>query len=226
MSTNHVPASAPLGTGRYPVSGVVVVTSAEGGWHVSGVLYRQGDGEIEVHPDWPQRWVSDPLTPLREEWNYLANRVLDGSGGNGYTYELTGFEVEIPEHIDTVVTAMAAELVASTHGPFGEIAGTFNSADSTDDDFAAMPFVVLGNGDGTHALVATDLTPTRCTVTGPDGASIAEHAYHCSEHRQRAGARSWPLATGTSRITWASTSVDIIVTRNGHVSGPHPSGAK
>lgn len=93
-------------------------------WKVSGVLIHERGHFPRMHPRWPQRWCTDEATWLTEEWNYLAERVNQGRGGNGYGYELAALSVDDILDVDALVEEYADFLNLSEHGPFGDSAGT------------------------------------------------------------------------------------------------------
>src|SRR5687768_17296097 len=77
------PASAGFGSGALPVD-VIVTWRKDGGWRVSSVLVRQGSDPPLRHPPWLEPFSpSDEPPDLLIEWEYLADRVRTGQGGNG-----------------------------------------------------------------------------------------------------------------------------------------------
>lgn len=114
-----LPEIAGFEAGRFPVE-ALVVWDAAGGWHAATVLHRTGAGPVMVHPQW-----SEPFTLAPTPWEYLAERVRDGRGGNGYDYDVWGFEVADPADIASVITAWEADV--ATKGPFIQIVGTLET---------------------------------------------------------------------------------------------------
>lgn len=105
-----LPAYTSFGEHRFPVE-VIVVWRIAGGWHLSTLLYRGRDGPVNVHPLSTETFGDFGTTEPEQEWAYLAERLYEGRGGNGYTYEVEGFEVAEIADIDPIVTARAAEIV-------------------------------------------------------------------------------------------------------------------
>ena len=95
-------------------------------WCVSGVLFRERGLQPRMHDRWPKRWCSDPATSLTLEWNYLAERLNEGRGGNGYAYELRAFGVGNVRDIEVLVGEYADYLSLWEFGPFGDGAGRWN----------------------------------------------------------------------------------------------------
>jgi len=124
--TDHhqIPPSATFESGVFPVE-VIIIWTNEGGWHAGTVLSRIGADQPVAHAPWDRPFIfHDTPGQWEQTWRYVAGRVRDGSGGNGYTYELEPFEIAYIGDIESAVTAREAEVVAASHGPFGEIAGT------------------------------------------------------------------------------------------------------
>jgi hypothetical protein len=143
------PDTARFEEGRLPIE-VIVVWDADGGWHAAAVYHRTGDSPVMIHPQW-----SEPLSWVIKPWEYFSERLRDGQGGNGYNYDVWGFEVATEEDIAPVVTAREAEVVVATHGPMGESAGTLLS-DQPDGTARIIPFLVLADEVGDAYLVATE----------------------------------------------------------------------
>jgi hypothetical protein len=104
--SGDLPEAAPFEAGRFPVE-VIVVWDDGGGWHAATVYYRTTGGPVTVHPEWPEplSWVTNP-------WEYFSERLRDGQGGNGYNYDVWGFEVAAPDDIAAVVSAWEADVQA------------------------------------------------------------------------------------------------------------------
>ena len=98
------PASAPFESNTFPVQ-VIVVYGSEGGWHVNTVLCRDGDGPVTPVAPWTQPWWPDDPDGTRS-WDYLAERIRDGSGGNGISYEIQAYEVADPPTSPRLSTPM------------------------------------------------------------------------------------------------------------------------
>ena len=207
MSDTDLPATAAFEEGRLPVD-VIVVWDAAGGWHAATVYYRTGDGPMMVHPRWaePLEWVIKP-------WEYFSERLRDGRGGNGYDYDVRGFEVATEEDIAPVITAWEAEAVAATHGPMGETAGTFLS-DQPSGPSRIIPFVLLADDVGQGYLVTTGL------LAGADPGEVHTEAgqpidpvpFESTEHWQRNGAASWPLNPHVPYLVrWAGGTIRVVI---------------
>lgn len=95
-------------------------------WKVSGVLIHERGHFPRMHPRWPRRWCTDEATWLTDEWNYLAERVNEGRGGNGYTFELVAFIVDDDADIDALVEEYDDRLDLNLFGPYGDGAAIFN----------------------------------------------------------------------------------------------------
>lgn len=76
------------------------------GWSVATVLLRAPDETTVVHSPWDQPFVSEE-TPQQwqQAWDYLADRVRDGSGGNFYSFEIDAFAVERLEDVTPAAPA-------------------------------------------------------------------------------------------------------------------------
>jgi hypothetical protein len=98
---------------------VIIVWKSDGGWHPATVLTRNPDNVVEAIAPWNEPSFGTSECASTHVWNYLADRVRTGAGGNGYSYELTGIVVADVAHIRPVVIALAAEIVWAPHGPFG-----------------------------------------------------------------------------------------------------------
>jgi hypothetical protein len=61
----------------------VIVWKAEGGWHPTTVLARAGDGPIHTIAPWTQACFGAPHSSWEQIWDYLADRVRTGAGGDG-----------------------------------------------------------------------------------------------------------------------------------------------
>lgn len=206
-------ATAAFESGALPID-VIVVWRNAGGWHASTVLHRNGGEPPKRHPRWPEPFLSDG-DQVDKEWHYLADRIRTGHGGNGYSYELTGFETDSIENIGVAVTAMAAEVVAASEGPFGEIAGTILFDQPGDKTIVVMPFVVLPDDRGHTALVAAG-NHDDPNVSGPAGPPIEPIPFRSVEHWQRNGAPSWPLQPrATYTLTWATETARIRIGADG-----------
>ncbi|MDQ6798146.1 MAG: hypothetical protein M3011_09045 [Actinomycetota bacterium] len=216
-AVHRLPAYAGFGERRFPVE-VIVVWRISGGWHLSTLLYRSHDGPVAIHPlsTEPFDSSSSPRQP-DVEWSYLAERLQEGRGGNSYTYEVEGFEVADLAHIESIVTARAAEIVAATFGPMGEIAGTM----ITDRGSAAttvIPFVVVMDDSGDRFLVATQHlgASTPCEVRTEAGKPTDQVTFESLVNWQRSGARSWPVGPQTTyRLTWGDQTVRFALNDDG-----------
>lgn len=179
--------------GEQPVDAIILwLNENQGGWHASLVLCRTGEGRLERVSPWVEPWGLLDEDPERV-WTYFSAKVGDG-GGNGITYELEGFSVAEVDAVAPYVHTRAAEVAAATHGPHGEAVGTINVTDS---GVQSMPFVVLRDERGYRALVAA-YDGTELLVVQPDGQVIEPLPFRSSEHWQRIGAPSWPIAEGVT----------------------------
>ena len=138
-----------------------------------------------AHAPWQEPFLGAPPEPLAKLWDYLAERVREGRGGNAYSYEIEAFEVAHRSHIAPLVTARAAQIVVATHGPFGETAGTILFHDSADVGAVLMPFLLLPDDRGHQALVATALAkPGEVHVRREHGLPVAAIGFESVEHWQ------------------------------------------
>lgn len=218
MTESHsdLPAWAPLGSGLLPVS-AIIVWRAEGGWHAGRVLTNTEDGGVTTLPPWDEEFLDSPPRPEEGLWNYLADRLEEGRGGNGYTYELDGFEAATIEDARVLTTARAAEATVASHGPMGEIAGTIIT-EGTDEMWAVMPFVLLIDDRGHDALVATKTNedPDSLRVGTVDGAEVTPIPFESVEHWQQAGAASWPLQRSRQyRVRWGRQEAAFAIEEDG-----------
>ena len=191
--------------GVLPVD-VIVVWRSAGGWHVATVLHRGADGAVDALAPWQEPFHAAPSDSWDAVWRYCAERVRDGVGGNVYSYEVEGFSVASVAGIADLVYARAAEAVVATHGPYGEVAGTFIGAPGAG---LVMPFVVLRDEHGIPALVASDhvADPGAVTVAWSDGSVVEPVPFASVEHWQRNGAASWPLSPdATYDVRWVNGS--------------------
>jgi hypothetical protein len=174
-----LPAISPFQSGQFPVE-VIVVWDADGGWHAATVLYRTRQGPVTVHPNW-----CEPFTLAADPWKYLAERVREGRGGNGYDYDVWGFEVATEADIAPVVTAWEAEVVA-TGSPIPcivtdvPIIGADHSGDPVGGPEAVIHNEVSDFSDGEEApettatvLVSRVASPDWFRGALPDGAGEA-----------------------------------------------------
>ena len=209
-------------SGRWAVE-VIVIWRAQGGWRPATVMYRRGQSEVRVHPRWQEPFLDTPPKPWCWAWEYSTERIRDGRGGNGYTYELEAFEVEDVFDIDQVVFASAAEAVASTHGPYGEVGGTLMLSHSPEEAPLAIPFVVLPDDRGHHALVVAGALkePCECTVRIDGGPTVEMVPFQSVEHWQRQGAPSWPIR-GHERhvVSWKGHRLALTADCPMYVMGP------
>jgi hypothetical protein len=196
----------------FPVQ-VIAVWQRADAWHVGTVLYKDG-GSVDVLEPWNRPCFGVPPASWNDVWEYLAERVRDGSGGNGYSYELDAFEVGRCEDIAPLVIALAAEAVPATHGPLGETAGTLIFDGAPQGSAGVMPFVLLADDRGHEALVATS---PRAELRDPivsveDGPIVEEIEFDSVEHWQRSGAPSWPLQRGVAYdVFWSRHQARFIV---------------
>lgn len=100
----RLPAWAEFESGTLPVA-VLVVWCHEGGWHAGTVLHRTGGGPVMAHAPWQEPFLGAPPGSLAKLWDYLAERVREGHGGNAYSHEIEAFEVAHRSHIAPLVTA-------------------------------------------------------------------------------------------------------------------------
>jgi hypothetical protein len=207
------PARAAFESGSFPVE-VIVTWQSEGGWHVASVLVRSSGCNPVRQPPWTEPFWDD--ADVSAEWEYLAERVRSGQGGNIYSYELSGFEVADVEHVAPIVNAFAAEAVAATYGPMGEVAGTILFDQPAGEGTVVMPVVLLRDDRGDDALVLTG-TNTEASVRISTGPEVTPRRFQSVEHWQRAGATSWPVTPGSSyTVSWNDNHVDVRVGLDGH----------
>lgn len=106
-----------FGEGRRPVSALIVLHNESGGslvdaaWSVSTVLHQAWPWPIEVMAPWSAPASMAPERTLEAQWRYLAERVRDHGGGNGYSYEVVGLECESVEALGEHVQSIADGLV-------------------------------------------------------------------------------------------------------------------
>ena len=216
------PPSAGFESGALPFD-VIVTWRKDGGWRVSSVLVRQASDPPRRHPPWLEPFSpSDDPPDLFLEWEYLADRVRTGQGGNGYSFELSGFEVAELDDVAPVVNALAAEAVAATHGPLGEVAGTILFDQPAGEGTVIMPVVLLRDDRGDVALVLTDVSsePSVRIVAGPE---VDARPFQSIEQWQRAGAPSWPVVPGSRyTVSWDHNRVDVFVGLDGHFTQLEP----
>lgn len=212
-----LPAYASFGKHRFPVE-VIVVWRLAGGWHLSTLLYRGPDGPVNVHSLSTETFGDPETTEPEQEWAYLEERLHEGRGGNGYTYEVEGFEVAEVVDIGPVVTARAAEVVAATLGPMGETAGTMIVDQPGNAPVTVMPFVALTDDAGHRFLVATQHLDSAwpCEVRIEGGEPVDLVPFESVVEWQRSGARGWPVHPQTPYlVSWGSQTVRFVLDGNG-----------
>ncbi len=79
---------------------VIMVFVADGGWHLQSVLLRNGNGHVAYLPPYSEPWSERGST---DDWRYLSERIVEGRGGNGHTYEVEGFAATVDDDIEAVV---------------------------------------------------------------------------------------------------------------------------
>lgn len=193
---------------------VILVFRAHGGWHLASVLRRNGDGVISYLPPYNEKW-SDRGTAA--DWDYLAERILEHRGGNAYTYEVEGFATADDADFEPVVVARAAEVVAASGGPLGEIAATVSFSDG--EATVSMPLLVLPDEEHDHMLVATDaLSDSPVTVVGDGTTPHGQMVFRSVEHWQRDFQRCWQLDPGVEHaITWNKGQVFLTIDEVGSI---------
>lgn len=216
-NAHGLPAFASFGEHRFPIE-AVVVWRIQGGWHLSTLLYRGREGPVNVHPLSTESFGDPGTSEPEQQWAYLAERLKEGRGGNGYTYEVEGFEVAEPSDIGPIVTARAAEVVAATHGPMGEIAGTMIADDPGSAPVTVIPFVALTDDAGDFFLVATEHLDSAwpCEVRTEGGKSVDPVTFESVDNWPRSGARSWPVQPQNPYlVSWGSQTVRFILEGDG-----------
>ena len=124
-----------FGQGSRPVSALIVLHNESGGslvdatWTISTVLHQAWPLPIEVMAPW-----SAPISMAKEEaleaqWRYLAERVRDHGGGNGYSYEVVGVECESVEVLREHVRSIADGLASTGAGNAGQLSREPGSVD-------------------------------------------------------------------------------------------------
>lgn len=214
-----LPATAQFESLTFPVAVIVVWRHRhhDDGWHAETVLYRDGSA-VAAQPPWEEPFLDSPPRPWADLWEYLAERVREGRGGNAYTYEIEAFEVADPSHITPLVTARATEIAGASHGPFGETAGTILFGDSPDDCSIVMPFVLLANDRGQDALVATTSLDQlgEASVRAEQGMLVDPVAFESLEHWRQQDFPSWPLQRQVPYIVhWNGHQVRVVVAEGG-----------
>lgn len=191
---------------------VILLFRSGGSWHLSTVLCRRGQEPPAYVGEWTERWSDRGIV---DDWRYLEERILEGRYGNGHTFEIQGFAVYPVDDAERIALASAAEVVAASDGPMGEVSGTF--ADNDADGMVWMPFVVLVEG-GRVLLVATDSTPEKPVVlTSPKG-TIESETFQSATHWQRNGERAWELVPGVQyHLWWSAGEVYLTVTADGRI---------
>ncbi|MDQ6798497.1 MAG: hypothetical protein M3011_10865 [Actinomycetota bacterium] len=214
---HRLPAYASFGEHRFPIE-AIVKWRIDGGWHLSTLLYRGSDGLVNVHPLSTESFGDDRTAEPEVEWTYLAERLHEGRGGNGYTYEVEGFEVADMADIDPIVTARAAEIVAATHGPMGEDAGTMIVNQSGSTPVTVIPFVALTDDVGDRFLIVTDHLAgfEPCEVRTEGGEPVEPVTFESVVNWQRSGARSWPVRSQAPYlVSWRNQTVRFVLNGDG-----------
>jgi hypothetical protein len=120
LRTDHRPLWSALVDGADPRSlPVIIVRKSVGGWHPATVLTRRADSTVSTVAPWDEPCLRTPQADWGEIWNYLADRIRTGAGGNGYSYEVTGIVVNRWHDIEPAVVALAVEILWDVNGPFG-----------------------------------------------------------------------------------------------------------
>jgi hypothetical protein len=221
MSGGDLPAVGDFEDPGLPLK-VILVFVADGGWHLQSVLLRTGDGHVTYLPPYSEPWSERGST---RDWQYLSERIVEGRGGNGHTYEVEGFAANVDDDIEAVVTARAAEVVASSGGPLGEIAHTISFAEG--EETVSMPFVVLPDEEHDHMLVATDAVgDSQVTVTGDGTTAHPQMTFRSVAHWQRDLQRCWQLDPGVEHeVIWDRGRVFLTIDDVGSIVrlAEHPS---
>ena len=193
---------------------VIMIFVADGGWHLHSVLLRNGNGHVAYLPPYSEPWSERGST---DDWRYLSERIVEGRGGNGYTYEVEGFAATVDDDIAAVVTARAAEVVASSFGPLGEAAHTISFGEG--DETVSMPFVVLPDEEHAHMLVATDAAGDSPVIVIGDGKTAhTQMTFRSVAHWQRNFQRCWELDPGVEHeITWDGGRVFLAIDEVGAI---------
>lgn len=193
---------------------IILVFKAEGGWHLQAAMCRNDDGLVSYLPPYNESWSDSGAT---EDWDYLAERILEHRGGNAYTYEVEGFAATVDDDIESVVTARAAEVLASTGGPLGEIAQTVSFGQGK--DTVSMPFVVLPDEEDDWMLVATDAVgDSPGTVVGDGTTAHSQVTFRSVVHWQRDFQRCWQLDPGVEHeVTWDKGRVFLTIDEVGSI---------
>lgn len=193
---------------------VILLFRSGGSWHLSTVLCRRGQEPPAYVGEWTEPWSDRGIV---DDWRYLEERILEGRYGNGHTFEIQGFAVYSVDDAERIALASAAEVVAASHGPMGEVSGTF--ADNDADGMVWMPFVVLVEG-GRVLLVATDSTPEKPVIlTSPQG-TIESETFQSATHWQRSGERAWELVPGVQyHLWWSAGEAYLTVAADGRIVG-------
>lgn len=193
---------------------VLMVFVAEGGWHLQTVLHRVGTDHITYMPPWSEPW-SDAGSDA--DWAYLGERVIEGRGGNGYTWEVEGFAAMTDVDVEALIVARAAEVVASSGGPLGEVAATVTFTDG--EDTVSMPFVVLPDEENDLMLVATTALGDGPAEVAADGIVYSEMVFRSLDHWQRDFARCWQLDPGVEhRVVWPGGIVFLTIDEVGQIT--------
>ncbi len=202
---------------------VIVVSRAAGGWHVSCVYYKEPGCPPVCHPMSKEPWAPE----TGAAWQYLKARCDEGQGGNGYTYEVAGLAVPSVQDIEPAVTGMAAEMVAATHGPLGEVSGTLLLDEVENGAAVALPFVVLSDDRGNRFLVEAPAPykPHDVSVTF-NAETVPATTFQSEQHWQRNGAAAWLLIPQRPyEVIWDGGRRTILLTDDGSIVSETDSGS-
>ena len=184
---------APLGSGRHAHQIIAVVTKGphtEGRWALTTALHRTPEGGVCVLHPWDQPFLPAGADP-HGMWPYLYEKIVGGNGGNGYSFEVEGCEVDDVAGITALIQARADEVANNTYGPFGNEVHFWNSSPAaTEPEPDDTPLVAEEPQPPIEALswrlaarLATDLGTTYELQERHDGNGTYDQLYFASESR-------------------------------------------
>lgn len=103
-------------SGDEPVHAIAVYRSGYS-WRLATVLYRDQDGPVQVLDPWVEDLGFSSGDTLESEWDYLDERVRDGSGGNGYSYEIDAGGFNTIDDVQRWASGLDADFESATPQP-------------------------------------------------------------------------------------------------------------
>lgn len=170
---------AEFDSGAFPLSALLLLR-ADGGWHITSVWYREGDGPVHLHPQWNEGLSFAVDDKPETAWKYLSERLIEVGCGNFYSYDVEGFETDTLADAEAFIHERAAEIVGTGLEPAGGLGGLLTKGHDS-----ILPCVIEADEHGESFLVPTGLMNKEIPldVCRADGTQVEP---------QDAGSLLWP----------------------------------